>query len=274
MLMENLDPQVRPSTMEPTPPEINSYLPLQASVTADLLHAATCPHCGRRPSAAPAIAPFGLLVSLARLVIAIGAAVSLLAIVVSLFRWGMYRFAAGELWGLFATFVVSVGVLLLYEIRDLLRQREVLPQVGDLPARRAALAATSNPRVSPWHAIGAFGSLVWLPFQSDRDRQLIDHLTFGERQELLHRLATVTVCIASTTIAPVLIAFAFLSPLAVCIAATAIASNLFVLDWFKKRHRQWLHSTTYAREHPASAQTGHFATTDFIGTTDGTDGHG
>lgn len=273
--MENLDPQVRPSTLESTPPEINSYLPLQASVTADLLHAATCPHCGRRPSAAPAIAPFGLLVSLARLVIAIGAAVSLLAIIVSLFRWGMYRFIAGELWALFATFVVSVGVLLLYEIRDLLRQGVALPQAGSvLPNRRAATASTINSLASPWHAIGAFGTLVWLPFQSQRDRQLIGHLTFDERQELLHRLATVMVCIAATTIAPVLIAFAFLSPLAVCIAATAIASNLFVLDWFKKRHKQWLNSTTYAREHPACVQTGHSETTEFFGTTDGTDGHG
>jgi hypothetical protein len=62
-------------------------------------------------------------------------------------------------------------------------------------------------------------------------------------------LAIVTICVAATTIAPILIAFAFLSPVAVCIAATAIASNLFVLDWFKKRHKQWLYSTGYAREH-------------------------
>ena len=264
--MENVDLKARPPTFEYRAAELESVsrLPAEASVTADLLLTATCPRCGRRSNAVLPTAPFGLLVSLARLVIAVGAAISLMAIVVSVFRWGLYRFVAGELWTLFATFVISVGVLLLYEIRDLLRLRDFSPQPGAFRNSGAAMSAL----VSAWQTIGALVAMVWLPFQSERDRQLIDHLSTDERRDLLHRLGTVAICIAATTIAPVLIAFAFLSPLAVCVAATAIASNLFVLDWFKKRQKQWLHSTTYAREHASSGQV------DDIGTTDGTDGHG
>lgn len=261
--MQNVDLMARPPTIESTSGEPATRSPSEVADTANLLHTAACPRCGRRPKAAPAITPFGLLVSLARLVIAVGAAVSLLAIVVSVFRWGMYRFVAGELWALFATFVLSTGVLVLYEIRDLLRQRVAPPPDAVLPQRRAAAASSMPPLPSAWQTIGAVGSLAWLPFQSERDRQCIEHLTSDERHELQHRLATVTVCIAATTIAPVVIAFAFLSPLAVCIAATAISSNLFVLDWFKKRHKQWLLSTTYAREHPAPEQVAVTEITDF-----------
>jgi hypothetical protein len=92
-----------------------------------------------------------------------------------------------------------------------------------------------------------------LPFQSTRDRSLIDHLTVHEQRELLDRLVVVALCIATSTMAPVLIAFVFLSPLAVCIAATAIAANLFVLDWFKKRHKRCLYSTSYAKQHAGIA---------------------
>ncbi|HET6880567.1 MAG TPA: hypothetical protein VFI31_10455 [Pirellulales bacterium] len=262
--MESLDTQAPAVKFESMAEKSDPQLPPSVGITADLLHTATCPYCGRRPKGSLATLPFALLVSLARLVVAIGAAISLVGIVVTLLRWGVYRFVAGELWALFATFVVSVGVLVLYEIRDLLREPKAPPQPDTfVPGRRVATVPTMSPFVLTWQTIGAFGSLVWLPFQSQRDRLLIEHLTPDERRELLHRLATVTVCIAATTIAPVLIAFAFLSPVAVCIAATVIASNLFVHDWFKKRHKLWLASTAYANQHPVPAQASFAEPTDF-----------
>lgn len=210
-----------------------------------------CPHCGRKPAAPLAriiAAPYFVFMALARLVIAIGAALSLLAILALLSRWGTRGFVDG--WALFSLFVLSVGVLLLFEIRDFLRRNQAAAQIEVArSATPGVVAPYDDFRGAVWRSIGTLGSLVWLPFQSGQDRRLIDHLTFGEQRELQNRLALVTVCMAATTIAPVLVALAFLSPVGVCIAATVVASNLFVHDWFKKRHKTWLYSTTYAREH-------------------------
>ena len=211
---------------------------------------AQCAYCGQAQPAGRSQAPFPLLISVARLVIAAGAAISLAAIVIYLFRWGWRRPAAGELWALFATFVLAIGVLLLYEIRDALLRHPTQPQAAPQRLRPRAVAAPSaSLAMKSWRAIGGFARRVWLPFQSERDRLLIDHLAVDEQRELLDRLATVTACFVIITVAPVLIAFIFLSPTAVCVAATAIAANLFVLDWFKKRHKRWLYATSYAREH-------------------------
>lgn len=213
----------------------------------------TCPYCGRFPlprRTTASAAPFALLLGLARLVIAIGAAVLLIAILASTLRWGSRGFITGELWAMFATFVLSIGVLVLFELRDLLRRRLVstVEVTRSLTSDENA-TPTDNLSGAFWRSIGTLGSVVWYPFQTDDDRLLIAHLTVVEQQELLNRLALVTVCIAVTTITPVVVAFVFMSPLAVCFAATLIASNLFVLDWFKKRHKKWIYATQYALKH-------------------------
>lgn len=231
-----------PSSVENAAPE--------TSGAADAQRNKRCAHCGQPPLAKPRQAPFALLISVARLIIAAGAAIMLTAIVIYLLRWGRLRPAAGELWALFATFVLAIGVLLLYEIRDALLRHPVQPQAAPRqPLPRSAIARPTGLATRSWRRIGALARRVWLPFQSERDRRLIDHLALHEQRELLDRLAVVTLCFVATTLAPVLIAFVFLSPTAVCIAATAIAANLFILDWFKKRHKRWLYSTHYASEH-------------------------
>jgi hypothetical protein len=221
--------------------------------SAERISTGACPHCGHVPVPKQVtfrVAPFLLLIALARLVIAVGAALLLIALVASVVQWGAGRFASGEMWALFATFVLSIGVLLLYEIRDMLRQRQAAPRAEtSRSAAPGVVAPIDDVTGAFWRSIGSLGSLVWLPFQSDDDRLLIGHLTFAEQRELLNRLAAVTVCMAGTTILPVVVAFLFMSPVAVCIAATLIASNLFVLDWFKKRHKKWIYSTEYARKH-------------------------
>lgn len=181
------------------------------------------------------------------MVIAVGAVLLLIAIVMSLLRWRAMHFPPGEIWALFATFVLSIGVLLLYEIRDLLRHRQAV-RATQL-ARTAAsgiIAPVDDVSGSIWRAVGSLGAFVWRPFQSDDDRLLVNHLTSAEQQELLSRLAAVTTCMAVSTIVPIVVAFLSMSPVAVCIATTLIASNLFVLDWFKKRHKRWIYSTDYA----------------------------
>ena len=175
---------------------------------------------------------------------------ALAAFAIYLYRWGWQRPATGELWALFATFVMAIGVLVLYEIRDALLGLPVQAQAA--PQRRASRPVAvplTGLTAEAWRAIGARAYRVWLPFQAERDRLLIDHLTMHEQRELLDRLATITICFVATMLAPVVISFIFLSPTAVCIGATAIAANLFVLDWFKKRHKRWLYATSYAREH-------------------------
>ena len=72
--------------------------PSEASVAAEMQRAARCAHSGRPWLARPRNAPFGLLISVARLVIAVSAALMLIRIVGSLFQGGRYGFAAGELW--------------------------------------------------------------------------------------------------------------------------------------------------------------------------------
>jgi hypothetical protein len=234
-------------TAEPEPVES------AASATGhgeDTHRGARCSYCGQAQPASLSQTPFALLLAVARLVIAAGAAIALTAIVIFLFRTGWRRLATGELWALFATFVLSIGVLLLYEIRDALLGRIVPPQAAPQRhfARPVAVPLTELTSES-WRTVGALAYRVWRPFQAERDRLLLDHLTSHERRELLERLATITLCFVTTTLAPVVISFIFLSPTAVCIGATAIAANLFVLDWFKKRHKRWLYATGYAREH-------------------------
>jgi hypothetical protein len=204
------------------------------------------------PKAATAfrIAPIAWFLVFARLVIAVGAVILLIAIVTSLVRWRAMRFPPGEIWALFATFVLSIGVLVLYEIRDLLRQRQNVQAAHRMPESASGIIApVDDVSGSIWRSIGSLGAFAWLPFQSDDDRLLIKHLTPAEQQELLSRLAAVTTCMAVTTIAPIVVAFLSMSPVAVCIATTLIASNLFVLDWFKKRHKKWIYSTGYALKH-------------------------
>lgn len=229
-------------------PEPDESAALETGNAADAQRDARCSCCGLPQPASLSQAPFALLLAVARLVIAAGAAIALAAIVIYLFRTGWRRLATGELWALFATFVLSIGVLLLYEIRDALLGRQMESQAG---RRRPHLVAVPSVKLTSeaWRAVGALAYRVWRPFQAERDRLLLDHLTMHEQRELLDRLAAIPLCFVATTLAPVVISFIFLSPTAVCIGATAIAANLFVLDWFKKRHKRWLYATSYAREH-------------------------
>lgn len=215
---------------------------------AEIQRTARCAHCGQRLVIVPRLAPFALLVSLARLVIAVGAIVALFGIVISVFNLVRFGFAAGQLWALFATFVLAIGVLVLYEIRDLLLQQVRRQAAADQPLAGHTMTPAVRHAPDVWRSIGWLTSRVWLPFQSQRDRLLLDHLALHEQSELFHRLAIVTVGIVATTVGPILLAFVFLSPVAVCFAATAIAANLFIVDWFKKRHKRWLYATSYARE--------------------------
>lgn len=199
----------------------------------------------------PRRAPFGLLISAARPVIAVGATIALLAIVASLVSWGWYGFAAGQYWALlaiFPTFMTAVGVLVLFEIRDLLLQQARSQAGAGQPLAEPLVTPATKAAAGLWRSIGWLASRVWLPFQPERERLLIDHLAVHEHDELLNRLAVVTVGIVATTVGPILFAFVLLSPVAVCFAATAIAANLFIIDWFKKRHKRWLYATSYARE--------------------------
>lgn len=220
----------------------------ETSIAAEMQRPARCAHCGQPLVARPRLGPFALLVSVARLVIAVGAALALVAVVVSVFQWGSYGFVAGQLWAGFATFALAVGVLVLFEIRDLLLDRVRSQSAADQPLAGQMMSPAVRHAPDIWRTIGWLASRVWLPFQSQRERLLLDHLTAHEQHELFHRLAVVTVGIVGTTVTPILLAFVFLSPVAVCFAVTAIAGNLFILDWFKKRHKRWLYSTSYARE--------------------------
>lgn len=196
--------------------------------------------------------PLGWFLSLSRVVVAIGAALALVAIVGFLFRGGRYGFAPSEvwisLWALFATFVLAIGVLVLYEIRDLLVHQVRQQAAVEQPVAGRAMPPATGLSLGLWRSIGWLASRLWLPFQPPRERLLLDHLALHEQYELYHRLAAVTACIVATTVMPIMLAFIFLSPVAVCFAATAIAGNLFVLDWFKKRHKRWLYSTNFAAE--------------------------
>ncbi|HEV3341252.1 MAG TPA: hypothetical protein VG125_12870 [Pirellulales bacterium] len=184
--------------------------------------------------------------AVARLAIAAGAAFLLIAIVISLLSW--HGFVSGEIWALFASFVLAIGVLLLYEIRDILLQRSATwPGEKSQAAAPGIIAPSHDMAGGVLRSIGALGSLVWLPLQPAEDRMVIRHLSMVEQRELQNRLGILTLCMAGTTIAPVFVAFILISPVAVCIAATMVASNLFVLDWFKKRHKKWLYSTEYAK---------------------------
>ena len=222
--------------------------PSEASTAAEIQRTEKCGHCGHPLGAVRRTAPFSLLLSVARLLIAAGAALALMAIVVSLLRGGWFGFAPSELWSLFALFLLSIGVLVLYEIRDLLLRQATPPASANQPLTHSVPTPLTGVLAEWWRTIGWLACGVWLPFQSKRERLLIDHLAVHEQHELFNRLAVVAVCIVATTVAPVLIAFFFLSPEAVCFAVTAIAANLFVFDWFKKRHKRWLYATSYARQ--------------------------
>ncbi|HJT35147.1 MAG TPA: hypothetical protein VJ783_24185 [Pirellulales bacterium] len=192
-----------------------------------------------------------LLISVARFVISAAAAIALVVIIASLVRWGWSGFNAGGLWALlatFPTFMIAVGVLVLFEIRDLLLAQVRSRTAADQPLAGHTMTPAMRHAPEVWRTIGWLTSRVWLPFQSQRERLLIDHLALHEQSELFNRLATVTVGIVATTVGPILLAFVLLSPVAVCFAATAIAANLFIIDWFKKRHKSWLYATSYARE--------------------------
>lgn len=220
----------------------------EMNTAPDVQHNATCAHCGQRLVTMPFRSPFGLLVSLSRLVVAVGAVVALLGIVVSVLSWPWYGFAAGQLWALFATFVLAIGVLVLFEIRDLLLQQARAQAAADQPLADRVMTPAMRLAADGWRTIGKLASRIWLPFQPERERLLIDRLALHEQGELFDRLAVVTVGIVATTVGPILLAYVFLSPVAVCFAATAIAANLFIIDWFKKRHKRWLYATIYARE--------------------------
>lgn len=222
----------------------------EISGAAETQRTARCAHCGQPLVAVPRFAPFALLISVARFVISVAAAIALVVIMVSLFRWGWSGFNAGGLWALlatFPTFMIAVGVLVLFEIRDLLCH-QVRPPGADRPLAGHVMTPATRLAADGWRTIGWLASRVWLPFQPEHERLLIDHLALHEQSELFDRLAAVAVGIVATTVGPILLAFVFLSPVAVCFAATAIAANLFIVDWFKKRHKRWLYATTYARE--------------------------
>lgn len=221
----------------------------EASGAAEVHRTARCAHCGQPLVIVPRLAPLALLISVARFVIAVGATLALVGVVVSAVQWGSYGgFVAGQLWALFATFALAVGVLVLFEIRDLLLAQVRSRTAADQPLAGHMLTPAVPHPPDVWRSIGWLASRVWLPFQSQRERLLIDHLALHEQSELFNRLATVTVGIVATTVGPILLAFVLLSPVAVCFAATAIAANLFIIDWFKKRHKSWLYATSYARE--------------------------
>ena len=97
--------------------------------------------------------------------------------------------------------------------------------------------------------VAAVGTRVWLTFQSASDRDVVAHLTVAEQREFRNRMGLVTTWAVSTILAPLVLAFVLYSPTGVCVAATVAASNLFVRDWFNNRHRKWLDSTVWAREH-------------------------
>lgn len=89
---------------------------------------------------------------------------------------------------------------------------------------------------------------TWSPFQSPEAREICAHMTSAEKSAVAIRGGCYGVWCAATFACPICLAVSTRSPLLLGIAALLVLTHLLCIPLWLKMQRQFLCSTTWARE--------------------------